>query len=57
MVVFVGQLSSLCFPASQFTLWGTWQELWQFLPCNIDFIRATRQENRPVLIVPKETTF
>ena len=54
MLVFVGQLSSPRFCASLFTLWGTWQELWQPLPCNIDFIRATRQENRPILIAPKE---
>ena len=32
-------------------------ELWPFLPCNIDFIRATGQENLPILIAPKETTF
>lgn len=29
----------------------------QFLPCNIDFIRATGQEKLLILIAPKETTF
>lgn len=57
MVVSVGQLSCPCFCASQFTLRGTWQELWQFLPCNIDFIRATRQENHPILIAAKKQHF
>lgn len=52
-----GRLSCPSFFASQFTPRGTWQERWQFLPCNIDFIRATRQENHPILIAPKETTF
>lgn len=57
MVAVVGRLSCPSFCASQFTPRGTWQELWQFLPCIIDFIRATRQENHPILIAPKETTF
>lgn len=57
MLVLLGQLSCPCFCMSQFTLRGTWQELWQFLSCNIDFIRAKRQENHPILIAPRETTF
>lgn len=57
MVAVVDLLSCPSFCAPQCTLRGTWQDLWQFLPCNIDFIRATRQENHPILIAPKETTF
>lgn len=57
VVAVVGRLSCPSFCAVQFTPRRTWQELWQFLPCNIDFIRATRHENHPILIAPKETTF